>query len=178
MTSLRRLPRLVATAVVVYAWFASVAAQSPDASGVAVNQQTIWITSLIGFLSLLATQIFALWRESRNRKWDMEDRAAARAQSQKNAEAQRLETITTAIELARVATSHREQIVKEISHNTEITKSVGAKADAAYEAANNFNERLDKLRKVLASKSEQIDNIEEISGDTNQKVTDLKQGQV
>jgi len=176
MTIPRRLPRLVAAAIVLYAWIASVAAQSPEPSGVAANQQTIWITSLVGFLSLMATQIFALWRESRNRKWDMEDRAAARAQMQKNAETQRLETITTAIELARVATSHREQIVKEISRNTEITKGIGEKADAAYNAANDFTKRLEGLRHELASKGTQIDHIEDISGDTNQKVTDLAEG--
>ncbi len=158
------------------AWVASVAAQTtPDAAHTA-SDRTIWITSLIGFLSLMATQIFSLWRESRNRKWDLEDRAAARAQMQKNAELQRIETIQTAIDLARVTKLHGEEIVKEISRNTEITQSVGEKADAAYVAANNFNERLERLRKELASKGTQIDTIEEVTGETNDTVKELKAG--
>jgi hypothetical protein len=176
MRQVRHLPRLAAAALVAYAWVASVAAQTPEGSGSATNQTTIWVTSLIGFFSLMATQIFSLWREARNRKWDLEDRAHARAQMQKAAELQRIETIQTAIQLAKVTTAHSEQIVKEISKNTALTKSVGDKADAAYGAANNFTERLDRLRQELESKGPQIDNIEKISGDTNDKVTELAEG--
>lgn len=33
----------------------------------------LW-TLIIGFLATLATQVFQLYRESRNRKWDLDDR--------------------------------------------------------------------------------------------------------
>jgi len=36
----------------------------------------LW-TLIIGFLATLATQVFQLYRESRNRKWDLEDRQRA-----------------------------------------------------------------------------------------------------
>jgi hypothetical protein len=189
MSQIFRLHQVVAATVVVWAWVASVAAQDAPGAATAADQTTIWITSIVGFLSLLATQLFAIWRQhqetkaaEQRRKWDLEDRAAARAQMQKNAEQlqksaelQRIETVQTAIELAKVSAAHREHILQEISRNTEITQTVGAKADAAFVEANNFNDRLEKLRKELASKGTQIDNIEEITGDTKDIVTELKE---
>lgn len=173
----RRVPPVVAATLVLSAWVASVAAQSsPETGSTAANQHTIWVTSVIGFLSLLATQLFALWRENRNRKWDLEDRAVARKQMQENAERQRLEIVETAIKLAQKTNADREHIVKEISKNTALTQSVGEKAEAAYAAANNFTERLEKLRKDLAEKSTQLDEIEQTGEDTNAKVTDLQAG--
>lgn len=151
------------------------AAQEPNI-GTASNQTTILITSIIGFLSLLATQLFALWREQRNRKWDLQDRRAARDEVRKHAQLQLQETVQTAIEMAQQQRASQQRIVEEISRNTALTQQVGAKADAAYVAANNFTERMEQLRRELRSKGEQIDHIEEVSGDTNVKVTELKEG--
>jgi len=184
MTIPRRIPRLLAAALVLYAWVASVAAQpTTDAAGTSANQTTIWVTSIIGFLSLLATQLFAIWRQKQEtkaaeqrRKWDLEDRASARAEMQKNAELQRIETIQTAIEVARVTRSHRDHILTELTRNTEMTQVVGQKAEQAYVEANNFNEKLEKLRLELASKGTQIDTIEEVTGETNDAVKELKAG--
>lgn len=151
-------------------------AQQDPVIGTSENQKTILITSIIGFLSLLATQLFSFWREYRNRAWDLQDRATAREEQRKNAEQLRLETIQAAIEIARQNAMHRQHIVEEINRNTELTQEVGAKADAAYTAANNFTARMEALRKELQSKGNQIDHIENVSEDTNEKVTDLKEG--
>lgn len=151
------------------------------------NETTLLLTSIIGFASILVTQLFGMWRENqrdrakrkeaeRQRQWDLEDRATARAEMKRDAQLQRVETIQTAIELARVTSEHREHIVREISQNTEITKAVGAKAEEAYKAANDFTARLDKLRAELRSKGPQIDHIEKVSDETKDIVTELKAG--
>lgn len=170
-----RFPDVLAVTLIGGAWVASVAAQTgvDGPSSHATTETAMWVTSIVGFLSLLATQIFALVREHRNRQWDLEDRAAARAQMERNAALQRIETVQTAVELARITKEHRQHILQEISRNTEITQDVGAKAAAAHEAANNFNEKLERLRRELQSKGTQIDTIEETSLDTNEKVTGL-----
>src|SRR5687768_11159224 len=87
-------------------------------------------TTIIGFLSLLATHGFQLWRERRNRQWDLEDREAARAELRKNNETQRLETIATAVQLARAAKIHNAQLVTQIAENTALTLKAGDKAEA------------------------------------------------
>jgi hypothetical protein len=138
------------------------------------NQSTILITTIAGFATLIATQTFALWRESRNRKWDLEDRMAARREMRAHAETQRLETIQTAIDLAKVSNINRQQLTDHISRNTEITQAAKDQAAAAYQVANNFNEKLENLRKQLAGAGGQLGTIEEASTDTNTKVTELR----
>lgn len=143
----------------------------------ASNQTTILVSTIIGFLSLLATQIFGMIRENRNRKWDLQDRKDARDRAQRDAQQQRLDTVQTAIELAKVSHMTREQLLKHIEHNTRITQAAKDSAEAAYAAANNFNEKFSELKRELASKSSSsvTDRIDEISQDTNEKVTKILQ---
>lgn len=139
------------------------------------NQSTILITTVAGFATLIATQIFALWRESRNRKWDLEDRAAARRETRTHAETQRLETIQTAIDLAKVSNINRHQLMQELKRNTDITVEAKEVAAAAHVAANNFNEKIEAMRKQLQGAGGTLGHIEEASTDTNEKVTELKE---
>jgi hypothetical protein len=168
--------RLVSTAALLLALTAVNYGQGlvGDNTPTATNQNVILITTIGGFLTLIATQIFAIWRESRNRKWDLADREAARREVRQHAETQRLETIQTAIDLAKVSNINRQHLVDHIEQNTAITKEAKKTAEAAYIAANNFNERLESLRKQLTDKAEQVDHIESVGVDTNQKVTDIK----
>lgn len=173
----------------------AVASASQDQSGEATasNQTTILITTIVGFLSLLATQGFTMWRErqaekarERQREWDLQDRASAREELRRRAEetkdevrrsseAQRMETIATAVQLARAAKRQNAELTDKLDRNTELTQMVGAKADAAYEVGNNFSQRLKELRDELSGKRAQIDHIEQVSEDTNEKVTELKE---
>lgn len=150
----------------------------------ASSQTTILITTVAGFLSLLATQFFSMWRENqrerakrdeaeRQRKWDLEDRRAARVEMRQHAETQRLETIQTAIELAKVSNINRQQLVGEIKANTKLTEEAAAKAADAYVAANNFNEKLERLHQELLKKGHLIEDIDTTGKDTNTKVTEL-----
>jgi hypothetical protein len=138
------------------------------------NQSTILITTMAGLATLFFTQAFALWRESRNRKWDLEDRMAARREMRAHAETQRLETIQTAIDLAKVSNINRQQLTEHLTRNTEITQAAKDQAAAAYQAADNFNEKLETLRKQLAGAGGTLGTIEEASTDTNAKVTELR----
>lgn len=112
------------------------------------STSTILITTIAGFLSLLVTQFVQMWRESQRRKWDLQDRSDARKEAERRSELQRRDTIQTARVLAELTKESREHLIAEISKNTELTKQVGGKADAAYVAANNFNE---KLAEVIAT---------------------------
>lgn len=139
-------------------WAGVVAAQNEHAAAAAgvpppsaTNQFAILVTTIAGFASLLATQLFQFYRENRNRKWDLQDRAAARKEVRDHAETQRLETMQTAIELARVSNINRDHLLGAIQANTQITADGAAKAEAAYSVANNFNTKLEALQKELVS---------------------------
>lgn len=171
-----------------FAWVASVAAQTtPEGIGTSANQTTIWVTSIVGFLSLLATQLFAIWRDNQARKaarqqreWDLEDRRAAREEAKeemrRQAEIVRREQIATATDLAKVHQLNSRRIVEEIAKNTQLTHEVKAQAEAAYTAANNFTQRLEEARADFVRKGTQIDHIEATADDIDSKVTELKEG--
>lgn len=103
------------------------------------------IVIIIGFLSMLATQGFALWREYRNRNWDLEDRSKAREEIHQRAEDLKLTTSAVTVELMKVLEENRKHVMEELQKNTAITESASKKADAAYNAGNNFNEKLLQL---------------------------------
>jgi uncharacterized protein involved in exopolysaccharide biosynthesis len=128
------------------------AAAQPTAS----NQFAILVTTIAGFASLLATHLFQFYREGRNRRWDLQDRMSARQEMRNHAETQRVETLKTAIELARVSNINREHLLGAIKENTELTSEAGAKAEAAYTSANNFNEKLESLHRELAGLAKKL----------------------
>lgn len=115
----------------------------------ASNQFAILVTTIAGFASLLATHFFQIFRESRTRKWDLADRTAARLEMRQHAETQRLETIQTAIELARVSNINREHLLGAIDKNTKITSEAAGKAEAAYTVATDFQSKIESLHKEL-----------------------------
>lgn len=130
-----------------------VAAMAVGGAGVDVpsasTQFAILMTTIAGVVSMLATQFFAMYREGRNRKWDLQDRQQARAEMRMHAETQRLETMQTAIELARVSSINKEHLLGAIKENTLITTESATKAQAAYSAANDFNAKLEALQRQL-----------------------------
>lgn len=164
---------LIMTIAFIGAWAITTFSQGTDI-GTVENQQTIIWTSIFGFLSLLATQLFSIWRDHLKGKRDKQERDDARATLAANLAAQKLETIETAVQLARVARQHNEAIAKQIAQNTELTKQVGEKAEAAYEIGNNFHQKMEALRQELYGSKTQIDHIEQVSEDTNVKVTEIK----
>lgn len=176
------------------AFAVGVASTAQEPVSVSADNSQLLYTTILGFLSLLATQGVQLWRERREerkreqqREWDLQDRAVAREEVRRNSEAQRFETIATAVELARATKIHSAEIKSQLAENTALTHRVGQKADAAYEVGNNFAGRLDEydknttaqmqaLRDELFGKKGQIDHIEAVSEDTNVKVTEIQEG--
>ena len=122
------------TGAFIVALSAATYSQEPGAPPIS-NTNVVLVTTIIGFLTLIATNVFALWRESRNRKWDQEDREIARINA-------RVEQQRTAGALAAVVKDQHEELKSELVKNTEITQEVGAKAVAAIDSANNFNAKL------------------------------------
>lgn len=142
-------------AVSVYAGVMAVQNEQAVAAGnaapTASNQFAILVSTIAGIASLLATQWFQIYRENRNRRWDLQDRAAARAEMRRHAETQRLETMQTAVELAKVSNINRDHLLGAIGENTRITSEGASKAQAAYSVANDFNEKFESLHKELQS---------------------------
>lgn len=169
---------LLAGAGCVLASFAAASqVAAPDLTTLSPSQwsaSTILIVQGAGFLSLLLTNIFQMMRDSRNRKWDQQDRHEARLDSVRRANVQRVETIQAAVELAKLSKATRQEFVAELSKNTELTEEVGRKAAAAHTAANQFNEKLEHLKRVVLARGPQLDSIEDVAVDTNIKVSDLK----
>jgi len=181
----------VAGAVVAAAVAGSAAAALADAlqadpvtlgAAAAVSSpQAILITTIGTLATVVVTQVVGLVRESRNRRWDLADRAAARQETILRAELQRNETIKTAIELARITKASKAETIERILENTRLTIDAATKADAAYVAANNFNEKLKALESAIlaptaarveeiADRGPQIDEIAQTTADTNEKV--------
>jgi hypothetical protein len=146
---------IIAGLFAVSVWASVIAAQEPQPDTARSGSSiALMITTVAGFASLLATHLFQFYRENRNRRWDLEDREASRQEMRKTAETQRVETIQTAIELARVSNINREHVLGAISKNTEITSEASAKAEAASvvvaSTATNFNDKLEALHSELA----------------------------
>lgn len=134
------------------------------------NSEGLWVTAIAGILTLLATNFFQIYRESRNRKWDIADRQEQRRREAIRAQAQHNSTIQTAFELAKVATRNRDDVIAKVDENTALTAEAVKAAGAAYEAGNSFNAKLEALTRDYL---ERAGRIEETGSDTNVKVTSI-----
>lgn len=111
-------------------------------TGTQGNQYVIIATTVIGFLSLLVTQLFQIWnakqkekRDERQREWDLEDRENARKEL-----ALRVELATARHEAA--ATQHRDEIMETIDKNTQMN-------EAALREANDVNRRIHDITRMF-----------------------------
>jgi hypothetical protein len=95
------------------------------------GQTIIFATTVLGF----SIQLFREWR---NRKWDLEDRERARKD---------LEVKVTAV--AATAKVANEAVMNKIDENTEISRGAFKEANNAFEAANNSNQKLLELSRAI-----------------------------
>jgi hypothetical protein len=128
---------------------AAMAGGGGSAAPSASTQFAILLTTIAGMVSMLATQFFAMYRENRNRKWDLQDRETARAEMRENNRTLQIQNMQTATELARVSMINSGHLLDAIKENTEITTGGASKAEAAYSEANNFNKKLEALQLQL-----------------------------
>jgi hypothetical protein len=97
-------------------------------SGSLAVQIVLLITTIAGFA-------YNLYREARNRRWDMEDRERARREL-----AQRVELATA--KQATVATQHKDEILTTIDRNTQMNEK-------ALHAANDVNRRIANIQRMF-----------------------------
>ncbi len=121
----------------------------------ATTSVALLISTLFGFASVLATHFFQIYNSSRQRKWDLQDRAAARQETRKQVEEQRLETMQAAIEMARISIINRDHLLVAVKENTQLTKEGVSAAEAAYSAANDSNAKYEALRRELQEMAKQ-----------------------
>lgn len=97
-------------------------------SGSLAVQIILLITTLSGF-------VYTIYRENRNRRWDLEDRERARQEL-----AQRVELAT--LRQASAATQHRDEIMEVIDKNTQMN-------EAALREANDVNRRIHDITRMF-----------------------------
>lgn len=94
------------------------------------NQFTILVTTVAGFLSTLLALAFQIFRENRNRKWDLENREFARKESaEKIEELKRLAQAEAQLTRARAARVEEELTKKVDAHDVKVA-AMQAKIDA------------------------------------------------
>lgn len=125
MMRIAALPIVVWTLTVVVV--SSLSAQQPDPhTGDAVliaNQQQILLTAVLGFMSTIVTIVVAMWKDSRNRRWEREEKERQRQWDIEDRE------------------RARKELHEKINENTEISR-------AAHVEANDVNHKiLDLTRK-------------------------------
>lgn len=116
-------------------------------SGADNTVMIIWI--VVGFLATLLTQIVALAKM----RSDRIERRELRREQLEAALALAKMTRATADRVTGEITEARDEIAgarKELTENTALTREVGAKADAAYDAANSFKDKMDALQGEIA----------------------------
>lgn len=139
--------------------------QSPTAQSLANNQTTILVTTIAGFLSTIVALIFQIWREGRNRRWDLEDRRLARQEADLKIESQtkelsRVAALEAQVTRARAAAVEAELRVQTARQHQAIQRTesvISEKIDAntrvtelAAEKAKLVDSKLEALSKVIA----------------------------
>lgn len=163
------------SALTVYAQQSAAVSADPGGS------DTVTI-ALIGFFSTLVALLIQMWREARSRRWDREDRAAQRAEFRAATILLKAETVATATTLAKLTKTEHAKLLAfiaeikaqqtnglaaAINENTALTAEVGAKADAAYSAANNFAAKLEAIQRTLGVNQGQLGDVQVTVEDTH-----------
>ena len=98
--------------------------------------QTILITTVVGFLSTLIALFVQAWRESRNRRWDIEDRRNARrdTEAKMNVQTEEIRLVATReAELKQAVEETNRAITEEKPVIDETLKEVQRIAEAVAE---------------------------------------------
>lgn len=158
-------------------------AQQPAPVIAAADNDTAVTIALIGFFSTLVALLIQMWREARNRRWDREDRAASRAEIRAATILLKREAVQTATEIAKLTKTELTKLqaliaevqsehIAAIRENTALTAEIGAKADAAYDSANNFAAKLAAIQRTLGANQGQLGDVQVTVEETH----DLVQG--
>ena len=193
-------------AVLLVMWAVSVYAQTgaPDIMPVQPHayDQQILITSIVGFLSTLMVLLINTWKEARNRRWDLEDRRAARQEQERKLQNQtdelkriaQLEADLTRARAAQVeaelkaesarsahALQQTQRVLEaKIHENTEVSKSAFKEANAMNRKLQRIHSAIDNVRPKGARRStdvqtdKQLADIQTIVRDTQHVAHDVQ----
>lgn len=135
---------LVYVVVVPTAYALQQSAAEPLAPATSQGQKDLIVTAVIGFLTMIFTQLFAIYRD--NKKWerDREERAERRKEADDKIEA-----------VARVATETHRDIKADIAENTKISVD-------AFKAANDVNAKIAMLAGRFVGDEEESETAAEV----------------
>jgi hypothetical protein len=136
-----------------YVTAAVVAAQQPPSppqsladgylSAPAVGQIILFLTTVLGF-------VITIYRENRNRRWDLEDR-------ERTAKALVAQVDTVSKTLATKTAASHDALATKIDENTELTATAISKASDAYKEANDVNQKLARLTELFTKVERDVD---------------------
>jgi seryl-tRNA synthetase len=133
---------------------------SPGMTLTIVGQVVILLTTLAGFA-------IQLYREHRNRKWDLEDRREAREQ-------QRRETEMAAQKLAAKTEQTASKIIEKVQEGTEMSKKALAEANDVNKKIYNITRRFTESG-ATPGELDALAQIETTTKDIQEKVTDIQE---
>ncbi len=134
-----------------------------------IGEPQFWaaITTVATVLGTIVLQILQMLK-SRQDNAELQRRYDRDREEQ---ERHRLELKSEVAKVAVVASAAASDLKADIRENTELTAQVGAKADAAYDAANGVNEKIVSVNeKILTLAGGKIEDVAGISKDTNATV--------
>lgn len=123
----------------------------------------------VGLLSTFLLMAYSLFKDHRNRKWDLEDRAAARADLKQN-------QVEAAVLLARGVKNSKEEVLQKIEENTSMTNNlqsalIGKKGCTVGSTLEDIQKALEETKTAVTKTKLTVEKAALISTDTNIKVT-------
>jgi hypothetical protein len=123
-----------------YAFAAAAALQPDPAQDTSLSKPVIG--QIVLFLTTVAGFAYTIYRENRNRRWDLEDRERARAAL--------AETVTDSQKaLAKTVQGQQMKLIEKIDENTELTVTAIDSAEKTYREANDLNQKLAKITEMF-----------------------------
>lgn len=123
----------------------------------------------VGLLSTFLLMAYSLFKDHRNRQWDLEDRAAARADLKQN-------QVEAAVLLARGVKNSKEEVLQKIEENTSMTNNlqsalIGKKGCTVGSTLEDIQKALEETKTAVTKTKLTVEKAALISTDTNIKVT-------
>ncbi len=131
------------------------------------------IGQLVIFLTTLAGIITAIYRENRNRRWDKEDRAAAREEQNRKIEATARNVASEALHVAEELAHHADVQQREILDKVQASADV---SERTFKEANAFNQKLYNITAQFTSATvaEVLGEIDATTKETHDAVVVIK----
>ena len=121
-----------------------------------VTQLVVALGTLLTGLAAAGAIFVALYRESRNRKWEKEDRERLAQDLVNKTQASADLVRSELVQAQRIAVHNTDEITKQIGANTQLTAEAKDAANLAYKEANHVNLKIAELRLDLVAIAEKV----------------------